>query len=160
MKKIKVTIESLLRRYSEWRYRGQQSFANIAEGQHEGGLVTFFAGSLFTTRFCLVKRGSDSTQVIPCAATTDQPFGVAFDTPDALLDPIKIAVLGGSSIATLKVQSAATYGATMGDYIQTDASGNAILWATNGYAVGRVVRDAPAGDIIEFTPMLSTVAHT
>lgn len=159
MNKIKLIIESLLRRYSEWRYRGQQSFANIAEGQHEGGYVTYFAGSLFTTRFCFVKRGSDSTQVIPCAATTDQPFGVAFDIPDAVLDPINIAVLGGSSSATLKIQSGPSYAAVMGDYIQTDSTGLGILWASGGYAVGRVVRDAPAGDIIEFTPLLSTVAH-
>ena len=152
-----------LLRYSSFRHRKYKFLANIAQGTHEGGLVTKNAGALFvapSARYCFVKRGTDSTQVIPCAATTDQPIGIAYDVPDAVLDPINVAFLGGACSSTLWVQSAATYAAVMGDYVQTDGNGNAILWATGGYACGRVVNDAPAGDVVEISPMLSTVAHT
>lgn len=144
---------------SAFRHRSYTFLANIAQGAHEGAKVTKLAGSLWTTRFVCVKRGADSTQVIPCAAATDQPVGIAYDVPDALLDPVNVMFLGGGSNETLWGQSAATYAAQMGDYVQSDASGNLILWAATGYAIGRVVNDAPAGDVVEFVPMLSTVAH-
>lgn len=147
-----------LRAYSKWRYRGQpECLANIAEGEHEGARITFLADSTWTTRFIFGKRGSDSLHVTPAAATTDQPDCVIYDVPDAAGDPLNCVLLGGGSDKTLKIT--ANYNGTRGDYIQTDGSGLAILWATGGYAVGRLVNDCVVGDVVEFTPMLSTTAH-
>jgi hypothetical protein len=134
-----------------FRLGGSTCFANIAEGEHEGGLVTFLAGPTPpTARYQLVIKGADSAHVIIGAAATEKPVGVAYDISNATDDPIQVAVLGGASDKTLKVLVTATV--ALGTLLQSAGDGSAKVWTTAGFCIGMCLQDGVTGDVVEFTP--------
>lgn len=146
-----------LRRYSGWRYRGQRSLANIAEGTREGSLVTKLCGAtVVATRFTCVIYGADTEHVIPSTSANDNIIGITQDVADAAEDPLNIAMIGGNA-GTLRV--VVSYAATAGDFIQSAGDGTAKLWVASGFAFGRVVKDTASGDIAEFVPVPTVLAH-
>ena len=153
-----------LRAYSGLRYRGQKCLANVAEGTHDRGFMTKLGGATaITTRFtCVIYDGTNGTDyVVPSTSASDNIVGIAYDvvdaSTDAIGDPINVAMIGGNG-GTLKV--VVSYAATAGDFIQSAGDGTAKLATTGGYVFGRVVKDTPSGDIAEFVPVPSFVAHS
>jgi hypothetical protein len=125
-------------------------FANIAEGSRQSGNITKLTDAAFTTRFFLVKIGSDSDHVAASAANTDIPLGVCTDEAPGVEELVNIALLGVAN-GTLKVALGGTVAA--GDMLQSNGDGTAIkLLTTTGtfYNIGRALQAGVAGDIIEF----------
>ena len=128
------------------------ALANIAEGTHEGGMVTKLADGAITTRFLIGKVGSDINHVVACGAS-DDPLCVIEDEAAAAEDPMNV-VLFGSAGRTLKVVASEPISA--GARVYTAASGKVQdLPASNGtyYRIGRALQAAAAdGDVIEIDP--------
>ena len=125
--------------------------ANVAEGTHENAL-TRLADAALTTRFLLVKIGSDAAHVAVCGVG-DIPLGIATDEPAAAEDPVNVELLGVGERTLLGVASAAI---TAGDLLVAAASGKLRTLPTSAgtyYIMGRALGAAGAdGDTIEFVP--------
>lgn len=133
--------------------RGQTyALANLNEGEHEAGLITRRADAAISTRFLLVKVGTDANHVA-IAGTADIPLGIAQDEAAAAEDRIAVQLLGSAGSTKRVVASAA---------IAVDAM---LVAAANGkvrtlpvaagtyYIVGRALEAAGAdGDVIEMDP--------
>ncbi len=137
------------------RNRGTKLFANIAEGQYLSGNKTYLADAAITTRFFLVKLGTDSGHVAVCAgaATVDEVIGVCTDESAAAEDPVNVHLLGaGTGTHKMVAGAAITAGAKL-----MSATNGKVITATTGsnYVIGKALTAAAAdGDVIE---VISTV---
>lgn len=95
-------VASLLVSWVASRPRGRQfqALVNTAPsnwGTFAGGLRTFLADAAITTRYKLVKKGSDAEHIAIMAATSDEPIGVCVDEPSAAEQPATVEMLGVSA---------------------------------------------------------------
>lgn len=140
-----------------WQRRKHIYFANISEGIHEGGLISYTPDASITTRFLLVKRGTAADKVAICGAA-DVPIGVAldeFDLTNAPEIPIAVHLLGGSALNTVRMIASA---AISQDALLEPAANGKVATLGGGagthHVVGRAITAAAAdGDIIEVVPM-------
>lgn len=125
--------------------------ANIAEGTHEDS-VTKLADAAITTRYLLVKKGTDTNHIATCGAN-ELPVGVCEDEPSAAEEPVNVALFGCAQRTRLMVASEAI---TSMQEVYTAASGkiqNEPAVAGTYYRVGRALTDASAdGDVVEVDP--------
>lgn len=128
-------------------------FANIAEGQRPTGNRTYLADAAITTRYLLVKLGSDANHIAVCSAVTDNPIGVCTDEPAAAEDEANVQLLGAAS-GTLRVVSGAAIAA--GAYVATTATGKVQTAIATQFAIGRALNaSAGADEFIEIDPIRS-----
>lgn len=123
--------------------------ANVADGTHHG-TITKLADAAITTRFLLVKIGSDAAHIAANGAN-DCPLGVCEDEPSAAEEPAAVALFGCAS-RTLKMQASGAV--TVGAEVYTAASGKvSAVSAVAGtyYRVGRAL-SAATDDVIEVDP--------
>ncbi len=110
-------------------------FSNVTEGTHEGS-ITKKTDAALSTRFSLVKIGSDADHIAVCGAG-DRPLGIATDEAEAAEDNLNVNLLGSSSSTQKAVASEAI---AVGDSVFTAASGkvqNEPGGAGTYYLVGR-----------------------
>jgi len=143
-------------------YGRENCFANIAEGQHGSGNVTFLADTSLVSavRFLPVKTGSDSAHVAVTTANTEIPKGICTDSANAIGDPVNVAVFGEAK-GTLKGVLVGTV--AVDDELCVAATGLTKIPTTTwtGYVVGRAMQAGVSGDVVEFAhcfPMLRVVA--
>jgi hypothetical protein len=144
------SIRQIIHRRSKAKNRRRARFANIAEGSRVTGNFSKLTDAAITTRFQLVKFGSDSDHVAASAANTDIPLGVCTDEAPAAEELVNVALLGVAT-GTLKVVLGGTVAA--GDMLQSNGDGTAIkLLTTTGtfYNLGRALQAGVAGDTVEF----------
>jgi hypothetical protein len=131
--------------------------ANIAEGRHFTGNVSKKADAVISTRYLLVKFGTDVDHV-NLAGAADIPLGVCTDLAEAIEDPVNVNLLGCAPGTQFMVASAAI---ALGDFLQPAANGQvATLTATTGthYNVGRALNAAAAqGDLVEVDTTLQKI---
>jgi hypothetical protein len=123
------------------------ALANVAEGTHEDG-KTYLADAAQTSRYLLVKQGTDATHVAACGAS-DDPLGIAEDEAAAAEDPMCVQPLG-STKRTQKMVGAEAI--AVGARVFTAASGKVQDLPTaqaTYYLVGRALT-ACGGDGQEF----------
>ncbi len=134
--------------------KGRIALANIAEGTHLDGKVTYLADAALSTRHLVGKIGSDASHVAACG-TSDIPLGTITDEATAAEDPVSVSVFGAAPGTRRGVASAAI---TAGDMVVPAASGKLrTLPGSAGtyYICGRALTAAAAdGDVIEFAPCL------
>lgn len=127
--------------------------ANVGEGTHEGGKITYISDVPLTERFLILKRGSAADRVAICTAA-DVPIGVATDEVATALDPVNVLVFGASDTTVKMVASAAI---AQDAFVEPAAAGRVATLgagAGNHYVVGRALTAAAAaGDVIEVSPM-------
>lgn len=136
----------------------------LTDGTHaDGKLGHLLADAALTTRYLLVKTGSDAGHFAANGAT-DKPLGVCLDEPSAAEEPATVALLGAFNGTVLMVGSEAI---AAGADVYTAASGkvqNDPAATGTVYLVGRAVT-ACTGDGLTFevTPCLpqkvTTVAN-
>lgn len=127
----------------------------LTDGTHATGRIGhLLADAALTTRYLLVKSGSDSGHFAACGAS-DLPLGVCIDEPSAAEEPATIAFLGAFSGTIKMVGSEAisagadVYAAASGKVQDQPAS------AGTYYRVGRAVTACTGdGDAFEVTPCL------
>lgn len=129
------------------------SVANIAEGVHDNGRVTYKADAVVATRWLLAKRGASADAVDICGAA-NVPIAQYTDEVKAIGDKVDVRLLGGSAKGTtLMVASAAI---AQDAWIEPAANGKvATLGGGAGthYVVGRAITAAAAdGDLVEVDP--------
>jgi hypothetical protein len=133
------------------RLRRLTPLANIAEGTHEDS-ITKLADAALTTRFLVVKVGTDIDHIAACGAN-DDPLGICTDEPSAAEREVNVDLLGTAKSTRKAVASEAI---TAGDRIFTAAAGKVSdLSAVAGtyYCIGRALQAAAVdGDVIEFEP--------
>ncbi|HEY0966938.1 MAG TPA: capsid cement protein [Opitutaceae bacterium] len=129
--------------------------ANVAEG-FQPAKMTFLADAAISTRYLLVKPGSDSSHVALCG-TGDIPLGIATDEPSAAEEGVSVNLLGVQSECQIGVASAEILA---GALIVSAASGKLrTLPTANGtyYIIGRALKTAAGdGDLVEFVPCFPT----
>lgn len=127
-------------------------FANVAEGTHCEGVKTYKTDAAFSSRFLLVKVGSDVDHIDVCGAS-DIPLGINTDSAAAAEEEVAIALFGAAEGTRRVVASAAI---TLGDMVVAAASGKVkTLPGSAGtyYIIGRAIKAAAAdGDVIEIAP--------
>jgi hypothetical protein len=142
------------------RLSGLAYFANIAEGRHERGLITYLPDNAFATRWLVCKRGASAGNIDVCTAT-DVPLGIVEDetgTTANLTIPLAVRLFGGACDITLLGQAgAANAGVIAQDaLLVADAAGQLkTLPAGAGtyYVVGRALNATTVqGDLVEFSP--------
>lgn len=150
---MKQFLSRLLRRLFTPRY--DLALANIAEGTHEGA-ITKLADAAITTRFLLVKFGTNVNHIAANDAS-DCPLGVCTDEPTADEAPVNVDLLGCGAWTRKVVASEAI------DYnedVYTAASGKVQDEPTAAgtyYHIGRAIQSASAdGDVIEIVPTFPT----
>jgi len=130
-------------------------FSNVAEGTHEGSLSKK-ADAVISTRFLMVKIGSDADHIAVCGAG-DRPLGVATDEAEAIEDSVNVNLLGPSANTQKAVASEAI---AVGESVFTAALGkvqNEPASAGTYFLVGRALTAAGAdGEVIEIEPQAPT----
>ncbi len=125
--------------------------ANVAEG-FQPARKTFLADAALSTRYLLVKSGTDSAHVAVCGAS-DQPLGIATDEPSAAEEGVNVDLLGIQSEGKLLIASGAI---TAGSYVYTAANGKVQAEPTSAGTYWRVARALSAasgdGDRLEVIP--------
>lgn len=174
MKRFNKFVIALATASAAWlRGRNRTSVAacNIAEGVHEGAKITKLADVALTSRFLVVKVGSDIDHVAICTAS-DIPLGIATDEPTAAdiasdtaggreyFSRTNVNVFGGALQETQRGQAGSANGGVIaaGDFITADAAGQLKTKPAAGggacYCVGRALQATTAqGQVFEFTPM-------
>lgn len=127
---------------------------NIAEGTHEEN-VTRLADAAVTTRFLVVKVGSDAHHVAVCSAITDVPIGVLSDEAAAAEDPVNVQLLG-ARCRTIKATAGAAISA--GSLVATMATGKVQTAVSTQYPIGRALTTVASGDVVEIDPVVPTAA--
>lgn len=126
--------------------------ANLGTSQHAGN-ITKKADAALSTRYLLVKIGSDAAHVAVNGAA-DIAIGVCTDEPAAAEDLCNVALLGSSQAMTLPMVASAAIAA--GDMVVSAASGKIRtlpVAAGTYYIIGRALEAAGAdGDVIEIDP--------
>jgi len=125
--------------------------SNIAEGTHEDS-ITKLADAAITTRFSLVKAGTDAEHIAACGAN-DLPMGVCPDEPSEAEAPAAVQLFGCAK-STRKMVASEPIAAFA--EVFTAASGkvqDAPTVAGTYYRVGRALQAASAdGDLLEVDP--------
>ncbi len=85
--------------------RSSYAIANIADGIHAGA-VTKLADAAITTRYLLVRQGTDSAHVA-LNGLTYQPSGIACDEPTAAEDQVGVQLLAATGETRLMIGNAA-----------------------------------------------------
>ncbi len=94
-----LVVASLFLSWVASRPRGRQ-FTPLCNtnpanwGTHVGGRVTFLADAAISTRYKLVKKGSDAEHIAIPTATADEPIGVLLDEPSAAEQAATVELLG------------------------------------------------------------------
>lgn len=127
----------------------------LTDGIHADGKIGhLLADAALTTRYLLVKEGSDAAHFAACGAG-DLPLGVCLDEPSAAEEAAAIGVLGAIKGTVLMVGSEAI---TKGEPVYTAANGKVQdepAVAGTYYLVGRALTDCSGdGGIFEVTPCL------
>ncbi len=126
-------------------------FSNVAEGTHEGSL-TKKADAVISTRFLMVKIGSDADHIAVCGVG-DRPLGIATDEAEGAEDLVNVNLLSPSASTQKAVASEAI---AVGATVFTAASGkvqNEPVAAGTYYLAGRALTAAGAdGEVIEIEP--------
>ncbi|HZZ19159.1 MAG TPA: DUF2190 family protein [Opitutaceae bacterium] len=129
------------------------NLANVAEGEHLDGKISYYADAVIANRFLLAKQGSDSLHIATTALASDQPLGINYDSADAIGDLVVVELLGAAKGTKRATCSGAI---TAGQDIYTDVNGQvqAEPVAAGAYwLIGRAVTTTvSAGDIVEFSP--------
>jgi hypothetical protein len=141
------------------KFRKAVCFANIAEGQHLNGNVTYKAdaGLVGAGRYACVKLGSDASHItVSTAADVGGTMGICTDEALAAEDSVNVAMLGAIK-GTIKVQNSAAGAVAAGGLVVPDAGGQVKALpagAGNYFIVGRALGAAAAqGDQIEIVPL-------
>lgn len=132
-------------------YRQYTCLCNIAEGTHEDS-ITKLADAAITTRFLLVKAGSDAEHIAVNGAN-DLPLGVCPDEPSAAEAEVAVQLFGCAKATRVMVASEPI---AADKEVFTAAAGkvqDAPTVAGTYYRVGRALRAAGAdGDAFEVDP--------
>lgn len=83
-----IPMVMMLRKKTRLRVR----YNALGDGEHHE--LSLKADAAITTRFLLVKRGSDANHAAVCAAASDEPLGLCTDEADAAEDSIAVKLLG------------------------------------------------------------------
>jgi hypothetical protein len=129
--------------------------ANVGEGTHANGLITYKADATTVAENLLVKIGSDENHVALCG-TSDVPLGPALDNVDAIEDDVAVSLLGATSGTLLGVASGAI---AAGDAIVAGASGTVRTCPTAGGTyniIGRALKATADAGTVEYAPCLPT----
>ena len=124
------------------------AIANIAEGTHQKS-ISKKADAAITTRFLLVKQGTDADHIALCGAS-DYPIGVCTDEPAAAEDHAAVNLLAATHETQIMVASEAI---TAGSEVYAAANGKVQDQPTAAgtyFKVGRALTASSAdGDRIE-----------
>lgn len=139
-----------------------KTFANIAEGTHEGGRISRFAEAALV-RNTLWKKGTADNQVLTCGAS-DRPLGVGQDDRDAAdaVEPVGLECLGAATRTLLAV---CAENIACGVDLYTAANGEVQDLPTAAgtyYRVGYSITAGVADGLIEFVscaPVAVTVTE-
>lgn len=143
--------------FTSWigsRPRGAQftPLANIGEG-FQPARKTFLADAALSTRYLLVKQGTDAAHVAVCGAA-DFPLGIATDEPAAAEDGVNVDLLGIQDEGKILVSAGAI---TAGTYVYTAASGKVQAEPTEAgtyWRVGRALSAVGGADLhVEVVPL-------
>jgi hypothetical protein len=135
-----------------WHWNRSAEFCNVAEGVYPTGVKTYKVDGAITTRYLLVKSGSDAQHVALNAAVADKILGVCVDEPAAAEDEAAIFVLGAGN-GTIKMVAGAAI--AVDAYLSPDGTGKVVTAVATRYAVGKALTAAGAsGDEIEVAPIL------
>lgn len=131
---------------------GVFNLANIAVGIHDC-TTTLLADAAISTRYLLVKHGSDAQHGEVCGAN-DRPIGICTDEPTAAEDAFAVNLFG----AQCETQRVVANGAiAAGVDVYTAAGGKVGVEPTTAgtyFRVGRTLFAAGAdGDVIEIDPI-------
>jgi hypothetical protein len=132
--------------------RGGFVVANIGEGRHTTGNISKLTDAAHTTRYLVVKRGTDDGHVAIANAQTDVPYGVATDEADAAEKPVNIFVCGPGEGTVFMVCNAAL---AIGDWLFVGAGMGGKVDKIAGVAgtyfpIGRALTATSAqGDLVE-----------
>ncbi len=127
---------------------------NIAEGTH-CGTVTRLTDAAITTRYLCVKIGSDAAHIAVPTAITNVTLGICSDEASAAEAPVNVNLLG-SSERTLLVTAGDVIAA--GDLIAPMVGGKVQKAASTQFPIGRALNAAAADGLVEFDPIVPTVA--
>jgi hypothetical protein len=107
----------------------------------EPKIVTFNAtAAIGANKF--VKYGASKDLIALCGAG-EKAIGVTMSSAAAAGDPVEVALIGGGA----KVTAGGTI--SLGAYVKSDASGDAVAAATDGdYAIGIVTDSAVDNDVV------------
>lgn len=104
--------------------------------------------------YSIVKYGANDYGALQAGAATDKLLGVSTDIAAASGEPVDVIYEG---IATVKLGGTVT----RGDWLVSDASGNAIVSAaaagTNNESIGKALQSGVSGDLIDVLVMLSRI---
>jgi len=148
---VKDRILSVLTRLFGYRFDGTLKLANIAEGTHVDS-VTKLADAAITTRYLLVKEGTDVDHIATCGAD-ECPVGVCEDEPSAAEMPVNVALFGCAQrtrkmVASEEISSMALVYTAADGKVQDEPA-----VAGTYYRVGRALTAASTdGDEIEVDP--------
>lgn len=135
---------------------GNDNYGSV--GVHEGGRKTYLADAAISTRFLLVKAGSDLDHVAVIDSVLDIPLGVCNDEPVDTTSPVTVQCLLG---ADTTVRMVAAHAITIGQPVVTHGDGKVeALGTTAGmfWCVGYALTAATAdGDVIEVQPTLAPI---
>lgn len=142
------------------RPRGRQftPLANdgaLSWGVHQGGRKAYLADAAISTRFMLVKAGTDDNHMAIVASVLDIPLGVCTDEPADTTSPVNVQfLLGADRTVPMVAAGAITAGqpvVTNGDgYIKALPADAGMYWC-----VGFAITDATTlGDLVEVQPAL------
>jgi hypothetical protein len=132
--------------------RGGFVVANIAEGRHTTGNIAKLTDAAHTTRYLVVKRGSDDGHVAIANAQTDVPYGVCTDEAAAAEAPVNIFICGPGEGTVFMV---ATGAIAVNDWLFVGAAGAGKVSPIAGTAgtyfpIGRALTAATtSGDLVE-----------
>lgn len=129
--------------------RAPYALANLAEGEHLSGKISYTADNTFGSRFLLAKQGTDAAH-IDIAAAADCPIGVCTDAPTA--GDLASVDIFGAAPGTHRCQCAGNVAA--GVDIYTAAGGQVQVEPTVAgtyWLVGKSNMAGAVNDVIEFT---------
>lgn len=112
------------------------------------------SGTVLQPNYLIVKVNS-SGQITPATAATDKFIGVNFDLP-------KVGMPGQVRLSTASGTSNVQVGGTVnpGDYLTSNASGQAITTTTSGNNIlGQALEAGVNGQIIEYLPVSPAVHY-
>ncbi len=132
---------------------GNDNYGSL--GVHQGARKTYLADAAISTRYSLVKAGSDLNHVAVVSSVLDIPLGICTDEPVDTASPVNVQCLCG---ADTTVRMVATGAITIGQPVVTYGDGTvAQLGTTAGmyWCVGYALTAATTtGDLIEVQPAL------
>lgn len=125
--------------------------ANIAEGRHSTGNVTRLTDAALTTRYLVVKKGTDDSHVAVANAQADVPIGVVTDEATAAEANVNVFLCGPGE-GTVFMVAAGTI--AVGDWLFVGAAGGGkvspvLAVAGTYFPIGRALTAGAANDLIE-----------